>query len=910
MGKLNYNERSWAIDIISEINRWAQNKNVIIKRAGGENSLKNDSNIYFPDVLLYGDENSGLIIQGWELKMPDTAIDDNKLIDNAKIKADILGLNSFLVWNVNEAALYEIKDKDLNIIKTWRIKNIIKSRKDVLYYSKEWKEMLYEILADLNYFFQIGKISALSVIDSITGEGLSKLILSHTNLVASNLKKAVQIDINLLDDITIWWETVESEYIRYNEPYIPLARLVLISWMNKLIFINLLKKYQNYAYNIDNIMGDIEIKEAINIIDEISNNCDFKNILKKQIGEEYLPEITWNYIKQLNVFLVQTRIEKIEQEAIKNILSAIVKKSSRKVSGQFSTPDILAKFLVRLVILDKTKNIFDPCCGTGTIPKASYDFMISHGVNGRDAISNIWASDKFTFPLQFAMLSLTQPEYINEVIKIFSADVVDLKLNKCIKLCNPQNGENLNLKLPKMQYILSNLPFVKQEIFKKMNSNIKNINSKIELITGQKLQGKSDLYAYIPFTLYDLLTDDGTLGIIVSNSWLGSEWGETFYKCLKYFFNIDMIITSGKGRWFKNVEVVTNILILNKKNKENEKNCTSYITMNIDLNTNEFENNVDKICSFIRKNEKCRYFDKVVYTQEQELKFLKMGVSKNTLFSDINWLLDIEDKLIKANKIFTIARGERRGWDPLFYPNKNNKIEKEYIKKVVKSSREIFGYVTEAKSDAFCCDKSIEELKKLNHINTIKWIKKFENQVNGVGKLLPEVLKRNNMKWYTMSSNSMADICITMNPGERLFFSRLKEPSFVNQRLIRFLKKDNEIDIKLCSALLNSIIGLFYIESLGFGRGQGALDLNATNVKNKLFMLDPSILSKEESEKIIGKFQKLEKREVLNLCDELKQDDRKDFDMTVLSAYKIEHLYDKIYNSLINLYSRRLCSRK
>ena len=86
MSKITYNERSWAIDIISQIALFSSKINKPIKRAGGESTINTGKKRFFPDVLLYG-ENSD-ILMGWELKMPDTSISDIDFIDNAKIKAD------------------------------------------------------------------------------------------------------------------------------------------------------------------------------------------------------------------------------------------------------------------------------------------------------------------------------------------------------------------------------------------------------------------------------------------------------------------------------------------------------------------------------------------------------------------------------------------------------------------------------------------------------------------------------------------------------------------------------------------------------------------------------------------------------------------------------------------------------
>ena len=65
----------------------------------------------FPDVILYGDIEQTVILQGWELKMPDVAIEDEMFIKDAQRKARALNLNSCLIWNFTYAVLY-IKDEN------------------------------------------------------------------------------------------------------------------------------------------------------------------------------------------------------------------------------------------------------------------------------------------------------------------------------------------------------------------------------------------------------------------------------------------------------------------------------------------------------------------------------------------------------------------------------------------------------------------------------------------------------------------------------------------------------------------------------------------------------------------------------------------------------------------------------
>ena len=101
------NERSYAIDLISQINDLSQRYTLQIKKAGGERTISTSRNgRMFPDVVLYGDAERTRIIQGWELKLPDTLITDENFIKDAQRKAISLGLNSCFIWNFTAGALY------------------------------------------------------------------------------------------------------------------------------------------------------------------------------------------------------------------------------------------------------------------------------------------------------------------------------------------------------------------------------------------------------------------------------------------------------------------------------------------------------------------------------------------------------------------------------------------------------------------------------------------------------------------------------------------------------------------------------------------------------------------------------------------------------------------------------------
>lgn len=410
------------------------------------------------------------------------------------------------------------------------------------------------------------------------------------------------------------------------------------------------------------------------------------------------------------------------------------------------------------------------------------------------------------------------------------------------------------------------------------------------------------------------LETGGYLTIIISNAWLSTKWGSDFRKIIKQFFDVKFVITSGKGRWFQNAKVVTNILVLTKrgnpKNQILKGEKTNFVILKDSMDQIEKEKKQQELTSLIRKETNIDEEDIVTsaYSNEKIDNLEKMGISWSALFAQCHWLSELNDKLIKASTLFEINRGERRGWDELFYPENIKGIEIDYIQPVLKSSRSIQSLIAEPDDSAFCCSLSKSELSKKKHLGALSWIEKFETRKNEKGKPLPDVLRRAGIYWYTMLQATMADLVTSMNFGDRLFFAKLTKRSFVNQRLIRFTKKDGT-DVELTHALLNSILGLFYLEALGFGRGEGALDLSSDQLKNNLFMLNPDLIKDDEKSKILKSFQPLLNRTILPLQGELKEKDRIAFDKQVLSSFGLLEYYDKIKESLLGLYNIRIAYR-
>ncbi|WP_106795128.1 N-6 DNA methylase [Aquimarina sp. Aq78] len=912
MAKVTYNERSWAIDVISSIEVFLANKSWHFKGAGGESTISNNKKSLFPDVLLFKDLTKDIIVQGWELKMPDTQINDAELISNAIKKAKILKRDSFLLWNVKSAVLYIRNGDNFEIHKSWNDINI-NSRTEVKPNEQLWKELLYEILADLNNFFESGEIPEVTSQEILSIDEVIDVVLENTNNSAETLKAKARTTRQLDAEINLWWNSSSNEYgftsTQTEHKLATLSMVVLTDWVFKIIFAHILKRHFNEAKEIENIERSTSIADAMEILTSISQKCNFWNIFSPNLGQQYISETAWSELTELNQFLSTVNIEAIEIEILHQLLQSTIATAKRKVAGQFSTPKKLADLLTRLTIDDKTKIVIDPCCGTGTIIKQAYELKEEYEINSNDILDTIWASDKHSFPIQLSTLSMAKPSNIGRIINVFGSDVIELNQGDIIEFQNPNNGEIVEKEFPTVDYVVSNLPFIKSKEMKVLNPHIVDINDwiKEETETTETLSGKSDIFAYIPFYLHQFLSENGKIGLILSNAWLGTDYGEIFLELFQKFFKIELVVISGKGKWFDNADVVTTILVASKKDPQTPTSNDSEISF---CTLNEELQEIDDIRTLsdnIIVNTESENLTINRYSLAQINSFEDFGIPWSGYFSNLSWVENVRGSFINTSDFFDFTRGERRGWNAMFYPDSGHGIENEYIKPVLKNLRNTASLTSVTNKEAFCCSRSIEELQELGHTGAINWIRSFENQNNNSGIPLTESLSKPNMFWYEMKTDNMADFVANVNYDRSLFISKLENRSFIDQRLIGLSVKNEFQDVNkiLYLALLNCTASLFLIESFGFGRGLGALDLRATKFERDFKILNPNILTDEQKLQIVELFRPMMQRNRLPLELELESADRIAFENALMEIYGISEYYEPIKNSLKQLYRIR-----
>lgn len=899
------NERSWLIDVISYINEFVGKNDFKIKNAGGEDTILAEETM-FPDLILYGDKKQVMALQGWEAKMPDVSIDNLEFIEDAQRKAESLKLNSCVLWNFKYAVLYIKENGKFTIKKQWSENSSkIVSRADVRKYESDWKKTLEKVIVEVNDFLLAGKINQNSLIDYIPKEAISSIIEKNKSLVAEKLEYSCNRNAEINAYLDEWWNSAKIEYSQdENDKYQAYSKVVILKWLIRILFAHLIKRMQNAAMAVDKLNYQTTPEEANEIFRKITAKCDFFNVFDRVEFDTILPIETWNDIISYSIFISKSCINEVDQEMLQNVLENTVDVGKRELDGQYTTPVVLARMLVRMTIKDYTKNFLDFCCGTGTIANQALTLK-TEKIGATDAVKTTFACDKYPLPLQVANVSLANVKTIRKASRLFQHNALNLKVNECIKIVNPESGKKMDVSVPKFDSIASNLPFIP---FENISEEDKELIKKGKYGTG--LDAKCDEYCYLMMKAAELVEENGTLGFICSNSWLGTKSGKTLVQELQKKFSIKQVHISGNGRWFKNADVVTTILILTKKQEKSGK--IKFYLWNTNLEQITSDKSIeDKIVnsSILGKDLNSEYVTITEYSFDSVQELIDMNVSYNSLFHDVEWLLNLKDKIIQIQNVFDVFRGCRRGWDPMFFPEKGHGIEARFIKRVLINARNVDSLIATADRDAFCCGLSMTDLKKEKCTGALNWINTFVNQVNKKGVKLVKCLAKNGCLWYELKTKEIAEFFTMMNPDKRFFFSRFKKPSFVNQRLIGLNAKDEFPNKDLNHALLNSIFTIFYIEASGFGRGLGVLDIRAENIKN-CFMLNPSLVGRKDEKEILKAFSKLLERPIKNIADELEMPDRLNFEHVVLKAFGIDSYFNKIKKSLISMQQVRATVKK
>ena len=156
------------------------------------------------------------------------------------------------------------------------------------------------------------------------------------------------------------------------------------------------------------------------------------------------------------------------------------------------------------------------------------------------------------------------------------------------------------------------------------------------------------------------------------------------------------------------------------------------------------------------------------------------------------------DKFVPLAEVANIRRGITTGINEFFYLTeeqiKHWRIEREFVKLVIKSPKECDGIKLKAKNlkfFIFLCHKDKSELKGTNVLRYIKW---GETQKTSEGTPWPEVESvKGRRNWYELPKRKPGLILMPMTTGASLRAILNKGIAQVDHRLFEILPKDEKL---------------------------------------------------------------------------------------------------------------------
>ncbi len=953
---MKFNERAWAGHIISWIKELITNGKTVFQEATNDAGIKLDSGkTKFPDVLLFTDKISGIVFNGWELKFPDTNADDNEMLINALEKAEKLKSNSFVTWNGTQAIIWLIENEkyelsSLKKLKVYLQEPDITARKDLavsaLYQKHEpkLKARLAEILHDLEILYQNGDLKvAINISDNIITaiKQTSDYVLPQLKNKIHELKadnENFRIEFNkwkILESATLKILAGSSRRVVRIEPELVLAKFVYYKLIGKILFY--LTLAENLSGRVNKLIFTTEkdTKKQLNNFFNQAKKIDYQAVFENDFTDEiqFSENTDLLLFKLISVFN-EFDFKILPNEVIGYILENLVPKEEKQQFGQYFTPEKLAYLVAFPAIKNRNYVIFDPTSGTGTFLNVFYEILKYYGAKThQQRMSQIFGNDISHFPAVLSVINLYKQEVhdLANFPRVTRTDFFNLLPKQIINIPDNVNIDKLNdVQIPEFDAIISNFPFIQQE---DIPNNVLSAYFRKEFQNSQKaflnganfeINERSDYYIYCIYHSLKFLKDNGFLSAITSNAWLGKNYGLQFKQFLLDNFHIQYIVKSNAEHWFKDSKVSTIFVVL--RNAKSNTKPTKFVTCNFKLE-NQFDD-LQQVENFYAEIENCETSSN--YSQDQQfnmvycakdgstrVSIVEKSYLENSLKTQENWAinfiaqnpLSIFDKFLVNPYPLLIdsGRGTRTGWDKMYIISREQQkalqIEKDFLQPILKSSAYVESILHSKQLDdfLFICAKPESELKT-KYPYAYKWIKKWETEKNKTGVLLPIAFANRQPYWYTLKAEEPANIFISINPNEKLFFSCTKQKIGLNQRLVA-IRADKDAD--LITALLNSITSLLNVELNGVTRNLGVLDLNADFFKTKMKILDLNLLNKRQKMDILTRFATIKSRPIESYKTEFQRKDRQDFDMTIFKVFgfdakTLKLLYDILTETIEN----------
>ena len=653
---------------------------------------------------------NGKLLFNGEFKRPSTIEGKNPrsadLVDDAYLKSQKLSLPTrfFITSNFNETVIWDNRDlsrplmsRDIDtLLLTPKITDDSDFRKESVISSI--KTLFQEITLKILDYYENKKTSQYLALGDSFIIGLNSHLNAAVDIAYKHVKDSV---------LRRWWKEQGYEPVDQfteNEKR-RISRFSLYVLSNKILFYYVLRRSFKNLSEITIDENDESIVSIRNIVRKAFKNArevsgDYETVFEENDADEipFLSDELCYHIKSLILFFKLYDFSKLTQEILGNIYDRLISPNERHANGQYFTPIPVVDLINALTIKSSGAIVMDPACGSGTFLTKAFDFKLHFAPKDtkklrEDFVSQIFGVDIASYPVHLATvalaskMALSNPRVYPQIIKSDFLDIEPYKpqslgLNlreHTVKGLNKNNKESKRVAISKIDAVVGNLPYIRQEAINDKSKEQEKVSAVLERhgFKPDSPNNTSDFHAYFWYYILPFLKEGSRIGFLTSDTWLNVNYGDDLKKFINKYFKIITIIDSSIERYFPDALVNTVITVLERTDNKSaiENNRIKFVRINkklselIDVNSREVDSAV-KIANQIESGRSTNDITIIREVKQGNLDF--NDTLKSKLFPYLRasrefFELVNSNSMVPLNKVMDIYFGIKTGANEFFY---------------------------------------------------------------------------------------------------------------------------------------------------------------------------------------------------------------------------------------------------
>jgi methylase of polypeptide subunit release factors len=736
----------------------------------------------------------------------------------------------------------------------------------------------------------------------------------------------------------------------YNPTPQQLAREMAYVLLNKILFYKVLEHYYNLPH-----LGPLYEKGVVKTCSEylkrlreyfvnaVEVTRDFQTVFETGIYDEVDLVENEGVLKAIDWLINLVEHYQIERlgDVIGFIYEDLIPGEERHQLGQFYTPKPIAELIVKWSVRSPDDKVLDPGCGSGTFLVEAYKRLaelkrkrpwseinyVPSDVH-RQILRQLYGVDINEFPAHLTAMNLAMKNVRapSPEMYVFVRDYFTIMPGQQVltpyEVRTAEGGKPVEVVFKDFDAVVGNPPYTRwTEIPENTQDRIldflKKTISKYGL-TPQVSRGvEPGIYIYWIMHSTDFLKEGGRLGMIISDSWLQTDYGANFFKFLLDNYKVHAVIDFS-ARVFPVPLIGTCIILLEKTSNAVERDNNKVVFAYLDLTRGSMD--VDAILKLVEEAKTKPTTGQLLlkefpsgakaliktYTQGELSKY--EGKVINLFFSvtDILNYLKQSELVVELSKYFEPSYGNilylyltsigkvkgvrNVGGEDFFYLTedkvRNYDIPQECLYPLLPSPRYL-RFFTYTQKDweglrgesveryLFLCRKPRSELPESvrryvqlgegpnAQIRLRKRPGEPEGRPVSESQASQTRLSYRNVfiDWYDLGGVVEAPIYVTYGAQYWIRFVLAKFQSALDHRVLALITRQgvqfDEVELKALLAYLNSTFTQIQAEAMGRITGGGMIELDVKPLSSFL-VLDVKKLPREDVEKFAQLFDRLE----------------------------------------------------